>query len=170
MVMVHSVIAFWHHFHPRSTKNMDLETFPSSPPQITENRKIVPKVCSRRVPKSNQKSLKSDIWASVWPLGVSLNPRTTKMVSQVRKKTTQGLQNTSLKRKIDHCINQPVSQPSPILQFAINTLTNLLLPFSCLLLAVGGQKATKCELNLTPGTLNYRISRKSEITQNTWFL
>ena len=28
MVMAHSVIAFWHHFHPRSTKNMDLETFP----------------------------------------------------------------------------------------------------------------------------------------------
>ena len=27
MVMVHSVIAFWRHFHPRSTKNMDLETF-----------------------------------------------------------------------------------------------------------------------------------------------
>ena len=28
MVMAHSVIAFWHHFHARSTKNMDLETFP----------------------------------------------------------------------------------------------------------------------------------------------
>ena len=28
MVMAHSVIAFWHHVHPRNTKNMDLETFP----------------------------------------------------------------------------------------------------------------------------------------------
>ena len=28
MVIAHSVIAFWHHFHPRNTKNMDLETFP----------------------------------------------------------------------------------------------------------------------------------------------
>ena len=28
MVMAHSVVAFWHHFHPRSAKNMDLETFP----------------------------------------------------------------------------------------------------------------------------------------------
>jgi len=26
MVMAHSVIAFWHHFHVRITKNMDLET------------------------------------------------------------------------------------------------------------------------------------------------
>ena len=72
---------------------------PSSPPQITENQEIVPKVCSRRVPKSAQKSLKTDIWASVWPLGVSLDPRTTKMMSQVCKKAAQGLQNTSLKLK-----------------------------------------------------------------------
>ena len=72
---------------------------PSSSPQITENHKIVPKVCSRRVPKSDQKSLKTDIWASVWPFGVSLDPRTTKMMSQVPEKTAQGLQNTSLKRK-----------------------------------------------------------------------
>ena len=71
----------------------------SSQPQITENQKIVPKVCSRRVPKSDQKSLKTDIWGSVWPLGVSLDPRTTKMMSQVPEKTAQGLQNTSLKRK-----------------------------------------------------------------------
>ena len=28
MVLAHSVIAFWHNFHPRSTKNLDLETFP----------------------------------------------------------------------------------------------------------------------------------------------
>ena len=27
MVIAHSVIAFWHDFHPQSTKNMDLETF-----------------------------------------------------------------------------------------------------------------------------------------------
>ena len=26
MVMAHAAIAFWHHFHPRITKNMDLET------------------------------------------------------------------------------------------------------------------------------------------------
>ena len=38
---------------------------PSSPPQITENQKIVSKVCSRRLPKSVQKSSKTDIWPSV---------------------------------------------------------------------------------------------------------
>jgi hypothetical protein len=28
MVLAHSVIAFLYNFHPRSTKNLDLETFP----------------------------------------------------------------------------------------------------------------------------------------------
>ena len=28
VVLAHSVIAFWHNFHPRRTKNMDLEAFP----------------------------------------------------------------------------------------------------------------------------------------------
>ena len=28
MVIAHAATAFWHHFHDRITKNMDLETFP----------------------------------------------------------------------------------------------------------------------------------------------
>ena len=45
------------------------------------------------------KSIKMDIWASVCPLGVPLDPRITKMVSQVPKKEPQGLQNDSFKSK-----------------------------------------------------------------------
>ena len=41
------------------------------------------------------KSLKLDLWASMCPLGVSLDPRITKMVSRVPKMESQGLQNDS---------------------------------------------------------------------------
>ena len=63
------------------------------PPQITENHKIVFKVGSRRLPKSTIKSIKTDIWASVCPLGVPQDPGITKMVVEVRKMEPQGLQN-----------------------------------------------------------------------------
>ena len=49
--------------------------------------------------------------------------------------------------KVTHCSNQPVSQSSPIFQSAINKLTNLLLAFSCLLLAVGGRRQGAKPLN-----------------------
>jgi hypothetical protein len=51
----------------------------------------------RRLPKSTLKSIKIDIWASVCPLGVPLDPRITKIVSQVPKKEPQGLQNDSFR-------------------------------------------------------------------------
>ena len=82
---------------PGSPKTWTWKLSPILPPQITENRKIVPKVGPRRLPKFNLKSLKMDIWASVCPLGVPLDPRITKMVSQVPKKEPQGLQNDSLR-------------------------------------------------------------------------
>ena len=63
--------------------------------------------------------------------------------SDACKKTAQGLQHTSLERKNVPLQFQPVSQPSPILQFAINKLTNLLLAFSCRGPAAGGE-APKC--------------------------
>ena len=55
------------------------------------NHKIVPEVGPGRLPKSILKSIKINIWASVCPLSVSLNPRITKMVSQVPRKEPQGL-------------------------------------------------------------------------------
>ena len=62
-------------------------------PQITENHKIVPKMDPSRLSKSTLKSIKTNIWATVCPLGVPLDPRITKMVSQVSKNDFQGLQN-----------------------------------------------------------------------------
>ena len=54
----------------------------------------------RRLPKSTLKSIKTAIWASVCPSGVPLDPRITKMVSQVPKKDPQGHQNHRFSCKI----------------------------------------------------------------------
>ena len=94
MFIAHTAIAFWHHFHPWITKNMDLQT--GSHFGTPNHRKITkwyPKVNPRRLPKSTLKSIKLDLRASVCPLGVPLDPRITKMVSQVPKMESQGLQN-----------------------------------------------------------------------------
>ena len=82
---------------PGSLKTWTWKPSPTLPSQITENHKIVPKVDPKRVPKSILKSIKVDIWASVCPLGVPLDPRITKMVSQVPKKEPQGLKNDSFR-------------------------------------------------------------------------
>ena len=92
---------------PGSQKIWTWKLSPILPPQITENRKTVPKVGPKRLPKSNLKSIKMYIWAlrsikmyiwaSVCPLGAPLHPRITKMVSQVPKKEPQGLQNNSFR-------------------------------------------------------------------------
>ena len=55
----------------------------------------MPKVGPRRLPKSIKKLIKMEIWASVRPVGVPLDPRITKMVSWAPKKEPQGLQNYS---------------------------------------------------------------------------
>ena len=68
-------------------------------PQITENLKIGFKVDPRSLPKSTRESMKMDIWASVCPLGVPLDPRITKTVFQVPKKDPQGSQNVNFKWK-----------------------------------------------------------------------
>ena len=66
-------------------------------PQITENHKIVPNMDPGRLSKSILKSIKSDIRATVCPLGVPLDPSITKMVSQVPRKEPQGLQNDNFR-------------------------------------------------------------------------
>ena len=82
---------------PGSPKTWTWKLSPILPPQITENLKNYQKMDPRRLPKSILKSIKTDIWASVCPLGVPLDPRITKMVSQVPKKHPQGLQNDSFR-------------------------------------------------------------------------
>ena len=92
-------------------------------PQITENHKIVPKMDPRRLSKSTLKSIKTDIWATVCPLGVPLDPRITKMVSRVPKNDFQGLQNDTFRLKKWHISVVNLSAQSfPILHSAISSL------------------------------------------------
>ena len=70
-------------------------------PQIRENHKNVLKVGPRRLPKCTLKSIKIDIWPPVCPPGVPLDPRITKMVSQVPKMEPQGLKMTVFRIKSD---------------------------------------------------------------------
>ena len=98
MVLAHPDSAFWHHFHPWITQKMDLLS-PTLTSRMQENQPIVPKVGPRRLPKCSLQSIKIDIWPSVCPLGVPLDPRITKMVSQVPKMEPEGLQNDNFKYK-----------------------------------------------------------------------
>ena len=84
---------------PGSPKTRTWKLSPILVSKITENHKIMPKVGPRRLPKSIQKSIKIEIWASVRPVGVPLDPRITKMVSRAPKKEPQGLQNDSFWKK-----------------------------------------------------------------------
>ena len=84
---------------PGSPKTWTWKPSPILPPRITENQANVPKVGLRRLPKSTLKSTRVDICASVCPLGVPLDTRITKVVSQVPKKEPQGLKNDSRQKK-----------------------------------------------------------------------
>ena len=151
----HEILVFKSPRHPKSHEN-NIISIPGSlktwtwnqssilPFKSQKNQKIMLKLGPRRHPKSTLKSIRMDIWASESPLGAPLGPRTTKTVPQVpkkvprgHKKEPQGVKNRRFRyRKITHCSNEPISQFSPILQSAINSLTNLPQAFSCLLLAV----------------------------------
>ena len=102
--------------------------------------------------------MKTDIWAAVCPLGVTLDPRITKMVSQVLRKSSRRRQNHSLSYKEQPIavINLskaagyqedsfPVISKLPIYnsQFA-----NLVLAFGYWLLAVGGRRQGAKPLNI----------------------
>ena len=50
MFIAHTAIAFWHHFHPGITKNLDLETIPQF--STTNHRKIT-KRCPKWVPRDS---------------------------------------------------------------------------------------------------------------------
>ena len=51
MFIAHTAIAFWHHFHPGITKNLDLETIPTF--STTNHRKIT-KRCPKWIPGDSQ--------------------------------------------------------------------------------------------------------------------
>ena len=97
MFITHTATAFWHHFHPWITKNMDLETVSHFATLNHRKSQNCAQSGSQEAPKSTLKSIKVDIWASVCPLGVPLDPRITKRVSQVPNKEPRGLQNDSFR-------------------------------------------------------------------------
>ena len=97
MVITHAAIAFWHHFYSWATKNMDLETISHFAIPNHRISQKCPQSGSQELLKSTLKSIKVDIWTSVCPLGIPLDPRITKMVSHPPKKDPQGLQNNSFK-------------------------------------------------------------------------
>ena len=82
---------------PGSPKTWTWELSPILPAQITENLKNYQKMDPRRLPKSILKSIKTDIWTPRCPLGVPLDHRIIKMVSQVPQKVPPGLQNDSFR-------------------------------------------------------------------------
>ena len=97
MVMVHSVIEFWHNFHPRSTENMDLEAFSHFATSNRGNSGNCTQSGSQEAPQIHPKidengylGLRVSIWC---PPGT----RIAKMVPQAPKKDPQGLQNDRFK-------------------------------------------------------------------------
>ena len=57
MVIAHAATAFWHHFHPWITKNMDLETVSHFG---TPNHRKITKRCPKWVPGESQIDTKID--------------------------------------------------------------------------------------------------------------
>ena len=97
--MAHAATPFWHHFHPWTTKNMDLETvFHFAAPNHRKMRKCV-QSRSRGAPQICSKIDENQHLSPVCPLGVPAEPRITKMVSRAPKKKPQGLQNNSFGKK-----------------------------------------------------------------------
>ncbi len=94
---------------PGSPKRWTWKLSPTLTSQITENHPIVPKVGPRRLPKCILKWIKIDIWPSVCPFGVPLDPMITKMVPQVPKTNPEGLQYDSFKYKNTNSSSQPAS-------------------------------------------------------------
>ena len=65
--------------------------------KITEKSQKGTQSGSQEPPKISLKSIKMETWTSKCLLGDPLDPRITKMVSQVPKKEPQGLQNDSFR-------------------------------------------------------------------------
>ena len=99
MVLAHPASAFWHHFHPWITKKMDLETVSHFATPNHGKSQNCAQSDSQGTPQIVLKSLKIYTWTSKCLLGDPLDPWITKMVSQVPKMESQGLQNVSFAYK-----------------------------------------------------------------------
>ena len=84
---------------PGSPKTWTWNQSPILAPQITEKSQKGAQSGSQETPKMTVKSIKMHTWTSKCLLGDPLDPWITKMVSQVPKMESQGLQNVSFRYK-----------------------------------------------------------------------
>ena len=84
---------------PGSPKTWTWNQSPILAPQITEKSQKGTQSRSQELPKMTLKSIKMYTWTSKCLLGDPLDPRITKMVSQVPKIKRQGLPNVSFRYK-----------------------------------------------------------------------
>ena len=110
LVMTHSVIAFWHHFHPRSTKNMDLETFPRfATPNDRKSQNCLQSMLQEG-PQIQSKIIKNGylgISVTLWCLS---GPQDHQNGDSGTQKSSPGAPKYQPQaEKVTHCSNQPVS-------------------------------------------------------------
>ena len=120
MVMAHAAIAFCHHFHPPSTKNMDLETFP----RFATANHIKSQNCLQSMlqegPKIQSKIIKNGHLGISVTIGCLPGPQDHQNgVPGTQKSSPRAPNYQSQAEEVTQCSNQPVSQSPPILQSAI---------------------------------------------------
>ena len=105
VVMAHAATAFWHHFHPWTTKNMDLETVCHF--AIPNHRKLKTCVQSRSRgapqirPKTHPKLVKSSFGAPRCPRKCPCDLwMTKKLIQDTRKEPPSPQRDTSEYRKV----------------------------------------------------------------------
>ena len=84
---------------PGSPKTWTWNKSPILAPKITDKSQKGAQSGFQETPKMTLKSIKMHTWTSKCLLGDPLDPRITKMVSQVPKMEPQGLQNDSFRYK-----------------------------------------------------------------------
>ena len=147
--MAHSVTAFWHHFHPWHIKNMDMETFHHFATPNHRKSKNCNQSILQEGPQIQSKIIENGHLGISVTIGCLPGPQDHQNgVPGTQKSNPRAPKYQSQAEKVTHCSHQPVSQLSPILQSAINKITNLLLAFGCLLLAAGGRRQGAKPLNM----------------------
>ena len=109
-VMAHSVIAFCHHFQPRSTKNMDLETFPRlATPNHRKSQNCLQSMLQEG-PKIQTKIIKNGHLGISVTIGCLPGPQDHQNgVPGTKKSSPRDPKYQSQAEKATHCSNQPVS-------------------------------------------------------------
>ena len=110
VVMAHSAIAFWHHFHPRSTKNMDLETFPQFATPNHRKSQNCPQSMLQEGPQIPSKIIKNGHLGISVTIGCLPGPQDQQNgVPGTQKSSPRAPKYQSQSEKVTHCSDQPVS-------------------------------------------------------------